>query len=219
MSLDIDLARRNMVDNQVRTWDVLDPRVLDALAAVPREDFVPARYRSLAFADLMLPLGHGEVMLKPAVEGRILQTLQLTPGDSVLEVGTGSGFLTACLSRLARSVASIDCHADFADAATRRLRRIGASNVRIETGDAMATFDPGVRHDAVVIGGAVAMLPDRFASWVRPGGRLFAIVGRPPAMQAVLHRRLDESQWHRETLFETALPYLRNAAPQPRFAL
>ena len=137
MQMNTELARRNMVGNQVRTWEVLDPRVLDALGAVRREDFVPARYRNLAFADLAVPLAHGESMLKPVVEGRLLQALQLEPTDRVIEIGTGSGFLTACIARLAASVVSIERHADLADAARRQLAIAQARNVRVETADAL----------------------------------------------------------------------------------
>ena len=214
-----ELARQNMIENQVRPWEVLDPRVLDVLSAVRREDFVPARYRNLAFADTALPLGHDEVMMKPIIEGRVLQALDLRADDRVLEIGTGSGFLTACLSRLSTSVVSVEAHADFADSARARIDVSGAKNVRIEVADAVHEFDTGERFDAVVITGAVYSLPDRFRNWVAPMGRLFAIVGESPAMQAMLYTRADDSHWREESLFETDLPYLLHAAPPRRFAL
>jgi protein-L-isoaspartate(D-aspartate) O-methyltransferase len=214
-----ELARQNMIENQVRPWEVLDPRVLDVLSAVRREDFVPARYRNLAFADTALPLGHGEVMMKPIIEGRVLQALDLHADDRVLEIGTGSGFLTACLSRLSTSVVSVELHADFAESARARIDASGAKNVRIEVADAVREFDTGERFDAVVVTGAVYSLPDRFRNWVAPMGRLFAIVGESPAMQAMLYTRADDSHWREESLFETDLPYLTHAAPPRRFAL
>src|SRR5581483_1136083 len=137
MAMNFDQARQNMVENQVRPWEVLDGRVLDVLRHVRREDFVPAAHRQLAFADLNLPLGHGEVMMKPVVEGRVLQALALKPEDSVLEIGTGSGFLTACLANLAAQVTSVDIHADFTAVASQRLQAAGITNVQLQTGEAV----------------------------------------------------------------------------------
>ncbi|GAA0718927.1 protein-L-isoaspartate O-methyltransferase [Dokdonella soli] len=219
MLMNTELARQNMVENQVRTWEVLDARVLDTLGAVRREDFVPARHRALAFADLALPIGHGEVMLKPTIEGRILQALALAPGERVLEIGTGSGFLTACLARLAGSVVSVEQHADLAEAARANLAAAQVRNARIEVADAIRDFSPGESFDAVVVGAAVYALPESFQRWVKPGGRLFAVVGESPAMQATLYTHPDETHWLSESLFETDLPYLRNAEPPRRFTL
>ena len=219
MHTNAELARQNMIENQVRPWEVLDPRVLDVLSAVRREDFVPARYRNLAFADTALPLGHDEVMMKPVIEGRVLQALGLNADDRVLEIGTGSGFLTACIARLAMSVTSVELHADFAESARARIAASGAKNVDIRIADAVKDFDTDERFDAVVVTGAVFSLPDRFRNWVGPNGRLFAIVGESPAMQAMLCTRADATHWREESLFETDLPYLTNAAPPRRFAL
>ena len=219
MPTNADVARQNMIENQVRPWEVLDPRVLDVLAAVRREDFVPARYRSVAFADMALPIGHGETMMKPTIEGRLLQALELDSDDRVLEIGTGSGFMTACLARLAGAVTSIEIHADLAEAARARVAASGAKNVRIEVAEAMLGFDTAERFDAVVVTGAVYSLPDRLRAWVAPAGRLFAIVGESPAMQAMLYTRADASHWREESLFETDLAYLKHAEPPRRFAL
>jgi protein-L-isoaspartate(D-aspartate) O-methyltransferase len=219
MQTTADIARQNMIENQVRPWEVLDPRVLDVLAAVRREDFVPSRYRTVAFADMALPIGHGETMMKPTVEGRLLQALDLTADDRVLEIGTGSGFITACLARLAGTVTSVELHADFAEAARARVAASGAKNVRIEVADAVRGFETGERFDAVVVTGAVYALPDRFRAWVAPHGRLFAIVGESPAMQAMLYTHAEDSHWREESLFETDLPYLMHAEPPRRFAL
>ena len=219
MSADIELARTNMVENQVRTWDVLDLRVLDVLGRVRREDFVPLRYRAMAFADLSLPIGHDEVMMKPVVEGRLLQAVEPQPHEHVLEIGTGSGFVTACLAALAGQVVSVEQHADLSDAAAARLDAAGVRNVRLAVADAMRGYEPDGSFDAVVVTGAVYTIPDRFRAWVKPGGRLFAIVGESPAMQAVLLTRLDADRWHEESLFETDVPYLTHAAPPRRFTL
>jgi protein-L-isoaspartate(D-aspartate) O-methyltransferase len=214
-----EIARQNMIENQVRPWEVLDPRVLDVLAAVRREDFVPTRYRNFAFADMALPIGHGEAMMKPTVEGRLLQALDLHADDRVLEIGTGSGFITACLARLAGEVTSIELHADFAETARVHVAASGANNVRIEVADAVKDFNATDRYDAVVVTGAVYALPDRFRAWVAPRGRLFAIVGESPAMQAMLYTRTDDSHWREESLVDSVLAYLTHAGPPRRFAL
>jgi len=219
MSMNIELARFNMVEQQVRPWEVLDARVLAVLAAMKREDYVAPEHRNLAFADLCLPLAHGEVMLKPALEGRLLQALALTGNESVLEIGTGSGFVTACLAMLADSVASIEQHADLAATARTRLDQQGIANVSIETAEAVLGFDPQRQFDAVVVTGAVSTVPQRFRDWVKPGGRLFAIVGQSPVQQAILYTRIDAQQWSEESLLETDIPYLTNAAPPKRFTL
>ncbi|MEO6263366.1 MAG: protein-L-isoaspartate O-methyltransferase, partial [Luteimonas sp.] len=192
--IDYAKARETMVEQQVRPWDVLDTRVLEALSALPREAFVPAAYRALAYADLQVPIGHGEVMLKPVVEGRMLQSLALAPTDDVLEIGTGSGFVAACLGRLARDVLSIEIHPELAEAARARLAGHGLDgNVRIEVVDALQ-YQTDRRFDAICVTGAVAAIPPRFAQWLRPGGRMFAVHGRAPAMAAVLLRNATDRQ-------------------------
>lgn len=211
-------ARELMVEQQVRPWDVLDARVLAALSSIPRDAFVPAAHRALAYVDVALPLAHGEVMMKPVVEGRMLQALALTPGDEVLEIGTGSGFITACLGRLARDVVSLELHADLADAARARLAAQNlAGNIRIETADALA-WATERRFDAICVTGAVDRIPSRFLEWLRPGGRLLVVQGRSPVMDAVLVRN-DVNGQRIESLFETDLPYLVGAAPAPTFEL
>jgi protein-L-isoaspartate(D-aspartate) O-methyltransferase len=217
--INTELARQNMIENQVRTWEVLDARVLETLGALRREDFVPARHRNLAFADVALPIGHGEVMFKPVIEGRILQALELMPADRVLEIGTGSGFLTACIAHLCGSVLSLERRAEFADTARAQLAAAQLRNAQVEVTDALDDFSTDESFDAVVVGGAVHALPDRFRQWVKPGGRLFAIVGDSPAMQATLFERVDATHWQQESLFETDVPYLLHAEPPRRFAL
>lgn len=218
MSIDFELARFNLVEQQVRPWEVLDPRVLDVMGSVRREDFVQPRHRKLAFADVALPLEHGEFMMKPVVEGRMLQALELEDGDEVLEIGTGSGFITACLANLARAVVSIDIHADFVSRARARLQGLGLANARIEQADAL-DFRPGRLFDAVCVTGAVAEVPAAFASWLRPGGRLFLVRGLAPAMEAVRIRLDPDGRLHQDSLFETELPYLRGAEPRATFEL
>lgn len=218
MTFDYAKARELMVEQQVRPWDVLDARVLETLSTLPREAFVAESRRALAYADVELPLGHGERMMKPVVEGRALQALLPQDHEDVLEIGTGSGFLAACLARLARDVVTIERHADLADAAQARLRVQGLNNVRVEAADGFA-WDTDRRFDAICVSGAVDALPSRFVGWLRPGGRLFVVRGRAPAMEAVLvHRDGDGVNDLRvESLFETELPYLHGAEPVPAF--
>lgn len=216
-TIDYAKAREVMVEQQIRPWDVLDPRVLDVLATVPRERFVPAAHRNLAYADISLPLGHGESMMKPVVEGRTLQALELAPGDDVLEIGTGSGFLSACLGQLAREVVSLERHADLADAARANLAAQGTGNVNVITADAFS-WENSRRFAAICVTGAVAAIPTRFIEWLQPGGRMFIVRGRSPAMEAVLLRNASGSP-RIESLFETDLPYLAGAAPVPTFKL
>jgi len=218
MSLNIELARHNMIEQQVRPWDVLDERVLGALSAIRREDFVPEASRNLAFADLCLPLGHGEVMMKPVVEGRMLQAVAPDPTESVLEIGTGSGFISACLARLAADVMSVEVRPDLSETAAANLRAAGVDNVTLEIADAVATFDPRRQFEVMVVTGAAFELPQHWHKWIKPGGRIFAVVGQSPVQRATLFRRRD-GDWKAEALFETDLPYLRHAEPTKRFVL
>lgn len=219
MTLNYAQAREAMVEQQVRPWDVLDVRVLETLSRLPREAFVPEVHRALAYADLELPLGHGASMMKPVVEGRMLQALQLQPGDSVLEVGTGSGYVSACLGALAREVVSLELVPELAAAARARLDAAGlGSNIRIDVADALQ-YAPGERlFDAVCVTGAVAQVPARFLQWLRPGGRLFVVRGQAPAMEAVrIARTGTVNATATESLFETELGYLHGAEPVPQF--
>jgi len=217
MTLDFAKAREAMVEQQIRPWDVLDVRVLNVLLRLPREAYAPDTHRALAYADLALPLAHGETMTKPVVEGRALQALALDGTEDVLEIGTGSGFTAACLGQLARSVTTIERHADLAATAQATLLGQGASNVSAVHADAFA-WDPGRQFDAILVGGAVDSIPERFTGWLRPGGRMFIVRGRAPAMEAVL-LHADVNGPRIESLFETDLAYLAGAAPVPAFAL
>ncbi len=213
------LAREAMVEQQVRPWDVLDARVLEVLSRLPRQAFVADAYRAVAYADVELPIGHGETMFKPVVEGRMLQALALQPGDEVLEVGTGSGWISACLADLAREVVSLELRADLAEGARARLDAQGlGANVTIEVADALE-YRTERRFDAVCVTGAVDAIPERFVQWLRPGGRLFVVRGHAPAMEAVLlHRGGNAVNAARiESLFETDIAYLAGAAPVPQF--
>jgi protein-L-isoaspartate(D-aspartate) O-methyltransferase len=218
MALNMEQARFNMIEQQIRTWDVLDSAVLDVLGSVPREDFVPSRHRRMAFADLRIPLAMQQVMMKPVEEGRMLQALALEAGQSVLEIGTGTGFTAACLAALGGQVLSVEIHAELADTASARLERLSIAGVEIRRGDALSEeFDPGRSFDRVVVTGSAARVPERFLEWVSPGGRLFLVRGFSPAMEAVCLHRNQQSEWTTDSLFETDLPRLVGAEDRPVF--
>lgn len=217
MTMNFERARFNMVEQQVRPWEVLDGRVLDLFERIHREDFVPVRYRKFAFSDLHIPLDHGQIMMKPIVEGRMLQALDLDQDESVLEIGTGSGFITACLARLARRVVSVDLFGSFAESARQVLADKEIANVELFTGDVMRGWEPEQAHDAVVVTGSVPTLPEKFRGWVNPGGRMFVICGSSPAMEARLLTRIDATQWREESLFETDLMPLVHSEEAPQF--
>jgi len=217
MTIDYNQAREMMVEQQVRPWEVLDARVLGVLATLPREKFVPEIHRALAYADVEIPLGHGQKMMKPVVEGRALQALLLQEGDEVLEIGAGSGYLAACMGALAREVVSLEIHPELASRARQQLDASGyGSNVRIETADALH-YVTERRFDAICVTAAMDVAtPSQFMQWLRPGGRLFVVRGRSPVMEAVLVHN-DVNGPRIESLFETDLPYLVGAAPVPQF--
>jgi protein-L-isoaspartate(D-aspartate) O-methyltransferase len=216
-SVNLEQARVNMIRNQVRSWEVIDERVLDVLRDVPREEFVPARHRKLAFSDLRIPLGHDQVMMKPIEQGRLLQGLGLDSDDEVLEVGTGSGFLTACLDRLAGRVTSLEILESLAAQARTVLEAQGVSDVDLRVGDVLsATFDDGA-FDAIVVTASVPSIPDPLVRWLRPGGRLFIVRGRSPAMEALLLTRTESGRLSEQSLFDTDLPRLIGAEEPPKF--
>ena len=217
MSLNLEQARVNMVEQQVRTWEVLDPHVLDAMREVPREDFAPADYRRMAFSDLRIPLPHGQVMMKPIEEGRMLQALEIQPGYRVLEIGTGSGFSAACLAHMGASVLTIDIIEELVERARRRFERLSIDGIEARQADALGDFDPGETFDAVAVTGSAAEVPDRFRQWLKPGGRLFAVRGFSPVMEAVTMTRSEHDHWQVDSLFDTDLPRLIGAEDRPQF--
>lgn len=211
-----DIAREQMVQQQVRAWDVLDERVLDTLRKVPRELFVPAEQRFLAFADVQVPLPHGQHMLRPNVVGRLLQALELTGTERVLEIGAGTGFVTACLATVSASVRSVEIFPDLADLARANLASFGARNAEVATGDA-TELDERARYDAIAVTASLPMYDERFEQLLADGGRLFVVVGEPPVMAAMRVRRIGEAAWAREDLFETVLDPLINASRPSAF--
>jgi protein-L-isoaspartate(D-aspartate) O-methyltransferase len=215
--MNFEQARFNMVEQQVRTWEVLDERVLELLETTRREDFVPVRYRKMAFADMAIPLDHGQTMMKPVVEGRLLQSLELKPDETVLEIGTGSGFITACLAKMAKHVLSVDIYEQFASEVAAKLKESGIHNVELEVGNVMSGWQPEQAHDVLVVTGSVPGVPDHFRGWVNPGGRIFVVCGEAPAMEAKLLTKLNVTEWREESLFETDLARLIDAEKAPEF--
>jgi protein-L-isoaspartate(D-aspartate) O-methyltransferase len=215
--MNFEQARFNMIEQQIRTWEVLDPDVLELLSQMKREDFVPPEYRELAFADLEIPLGHGESMMQPKVEARIVQELAPQPHEVVYEVGTGSGYLTALLARRARHVTSAEIHADLRANAEANLRRAGAANVTLLEGDSAQAPLAESAFDLIVLTGSTPILPQSFCDRLKPGGRLFAVVGDPPVMKAIVVRQPVAGAFHHAELFETLLKPLVNAPQPPRF--
>lgn len=211
--MNLESARQQMVTQQVRAWEVLDPAVLRVLGEVHRELFVPPEWRALAFADTVVRLPEGQRMMTPQVEGRLLQALTIGPSDRILEIGTGSGFLAACLARLGAHVTSLEIRPALAEAARRRLRENGVTGCDVEVADAFRWTPPGT-FDCIAVTGSLPLPDTRFREWLSPNGRLFAVVGMPPIMEAQLIRRTESNEFTRESLFETLLDPLDNA-PQP----
>jgi protein-L-isoaspartate(D-aspartate) O-methyltransferase len=215
--MDIEQSRYNMVEQQIRPWDVLNQRVLDLLFKLRREDFVPEAHRALAFVDMEIPLGHGQTMWTPKLEARVLQELDIRPTDRVLEIGTGSGYLTALLAAEAESVHSVDIEPEFTAAAMRKLRAHGFSNVELHTGDAARDWPDTTGFDVIVLTGSTPLLPDALVRHLRVGGRLFAVTGVAPVMQAQLITCTAPGTTRSVTLFETCVAPLINALQPAAF--
>lgn len=215
--MNTELARRNMIDCQIRPWEVLEARVLDAFAAVPRDLFVPDAYRSLAYADFTIPLGHGEVMMTPRVEGRMLQALATKPTDRALEIGTGSGFVAALLGHLVHQVVSIDIQDQFIREARSRLLGAAVANVEVRIADGANGYLIDGPYDVVAVTGSLGFFDPRLLDMLAVGGRMFMVLGSPPAMDAVLITKLSDRKWSQQPLFETVLTPLRNAPRRETF--
>ncbi len=217
--MDFEHARSNMVEQQVRPWEVLDRTVLELMEHAPRDAFAPEEYRRLAYADIAVPIGEGETMLPPRVEGRLLQALDIGPGDRVLEIGTGSGFLTFLLARRAAHVTTIEISPALADRARASLEAHGVGNVTVGVGDGRLGLERGAPYDAIVVGGSLPAPEPALEAKLAIGGRLFVVVGSAPAMEAMLVRRTGRNEWVRESIFETVLPPLAGSEAPRRFVL
>jgi len=216
--MNIEQARFNMIEQQIRPWEVLDPQVLDLLFVVKREDFVPAAYRNLAFADMEIPIGSGQVMLAPRVEARLMQELGIRQTDKVLEIGTGSGYMAALLAARADHVVTVESRPEIAEFARRNLERAGVANVTVEVGDGANGWAQRGPYDAIVVSGALPSLPDALLKQLRLGGRLAAIVGEAPVMEAKLVTCSAEGVYNTINLFETVVPALDSGNAIPGFS-
>ncbi|SBT07165.1 Protein-L-isoaspartate O-methyltransferase [Candidatus Accumulibacter aalborgensis] len=217
INMDMEQARFNMIEQQIRPWEVLDPEVLGVLALVRREDFVPAAHRALAFADLELPIGQGQTMLAPRVEARMLQEAGVRSTDVVLEVGTGSGHMAALLASQAEYVHTVEIDPLLAETARRNLRQAGVTNVSVETGDASRGWSGPAPYDVMVISGALPELPEAFRQQLKVGGRLVAFIGSPPVIEAQLITRTADQAFNTINLFETVVAPLRTTQPRQSF--
>jgi len=215
--MNIEQARENMIKQQLRPWEVLDNQLLELLQQVPREEFVPPAWRNLAFADMNIPLDEGQVMMAPRVEARMLQALAIRPDENVLEVGTGSGYVTALLAKQAKQVYSVEISPRLLAQAGEKMRAHNIKNAELEEGDAAQGWDARSTYEIIAITGSVPVLPRTFLESMAIGGRLFAIIGDTPVMEATLVTRVGKHDWSREVLFETELPPLKNVQQPGRF--
>jgi len=215
-SVNTEQARFNMIEQQIRPADVLDQRVLKLISSMPREDFVPESHYNLAFIDANVPLDHGQIMMTPILEAKLLQALNVQTQDTVLEIGTGSGYLTALLAKLAKQVVSVDIFADLSAKAAEKLAKHGIQNVTLEVGDAASGWG-STAYDVIAITGSLPVLPEIFKQSLNIGGRLFTIVGDAPSMECSLFTRMNENEWTEEVLFETDIKSLINAQQPQRF--
>ncbi len=213
----MEQARFNMIEQQIRPAEVLDPLVLTTIHEVQREKFVPTSYRDLAFSDTNIPLNDKEVMMSPIQEARLLQAVNVQPDDSVLEIGTGSGYMTALLATLANHVTSVEIDQTLSSSAAQKLKTSNIRNVTLEVGDGSNGWPSGASYDVIAVTGSLPVMCDEFKFQLKPGGRLFVIVGAKPAMTARLITRISENQWSEEELFETVIDPLQNAKKPSEF--
>lgn len=212
-----ELARYNMIEQQIRPWDVLDPMILEVIATTPRERFTPKEYVNMAFADTEIPLMHNQTMLEPKLEGRILQSMQIKPTDRILEIGTGSGFMTACLAKLGGEVVSVDIYPEFAQNAQQQIAGLGLDNVKFEVGDASQGWTNNGDFDVIIATGSLYQIEESLKQSLTTNGRLFIVVGTGILMDACLIQRINDNDWSTEVLFETHLPALLNARKAQTF--
>lgn len=217
--LNFEEARHNMVVQQIQPWNVRDDKVLELIQRIPREDFVPAEYKEHAFTDMNIPLGNGQEMMSPKLEAYMLQALQIQEQDKVLEIGTGTGYVTALLASQARHVVTVDIDADTLKRAEEKLKAHQITNVTYEEGDAALGWEKQKPYDVIAVTGSLPILPEVFQRNLNVGGRLFVIIGDAPAMEVILITRVKENEWTHRVLLETDIPALINAIEPERFAL
>ena len=215
MEHDLNKSHYNMIEQQVRPSEVLELRVLSALAAIMREDFVAEHLVPLAYADTELPIDYGQTMLSPVVEGRFLQALDIQPEEHVLEIGTGSGYFTALLAQLAKQVTSVELIAELSEQAQKKLREV--ENISLQIGDASQAWNLSDRVDVIVATAAFVTVPESYKHALQVGGRMLAVVGKSPMMEVQIIQRITERKWQMETVFETVIPAMINAEPKPEF--
>ncbi|WP_323139878.1 protein-L-isoaspartate O-methyltransferase family protein [Massilia phyllosphaerae] len=215
--MNIEQARFNMIEQQIRPWNVLDTEILDLLHVVKREQFVPAAYQNLAFADVEIPLPGGDVMLAPKFEARILQELNVKKHETVLEIGTGSGYMAALLAHRGAKVTSVEINPDNRVLAQKNLAKSGIQNVTVEEGNGALGWDKGAPYDVIVISGALEVLPEAILQQVKVGGRIAAITGQPPVMEFSIITRTGETSWNPVKVFETNIRYLAGAPVPSHF--
>ncbi len=215
--MDIEQARLNMIEQQIRTWDVLDMDVLGLLNEIHREDFIPDNYKDLSFADICISIGHGQSTMTPKVEARLLQSLALKPNETVLEIGTGCGYLTSLLAKSAKHVKSIDIYPDFIVAANDKILKTGLNNIELESADAYNLFDQTEKYDALVLTASLPKMDERFLNLLNDNGRMFAIIGESPVMEACVFTKQNDSNYTKQSLFETNLPALIGSEQKEKF--
>lgn len=216
-NIDFKQARFNMIEQQIRPWNVLDMRILEILDTVPREDFVPEAYRNLAYSDMGIPIGHDEEMLHPKYQAHALQAMALKPGDIALEIGTGTGYLAALMAKTAEQVYSIDIEPDFLKIAAANLSKQNITNVTLEEGDGINGWNDHGPYDAIAVTGSVSKLSEGLKQSLKVGGRMFVVIGEAPTMQAKLIVRTGDNSWDEQVLFETDIKALHGAAKAPEF--
>jgi len=219
IEMNFETARHNMIEQQIRPWNVIDPVALNTLETIPRENFVSKEMKESAFSDVELPIGCNQVMLAPKIEAKILQAVQVKKTDSVLEIGTGSGYMTALLAHLADKVCSVEIHAELSEQAEKKLAAEGYDNVTFVVDDAADGFEQNAPYDVIILTGSVPQLPESFKQSLKTGGRLFAVIGTAPMMEATLITRVSNSQFSCEVLFETEIPELENISKTTSFVL
>ena len=215
--MNFEQARSNMIEQQIKPWNVPNQSVLDLITEIHREDFVPDEYRRLALADVRIPLAHDQVTMTPKVEARLLQALEIKLDDEILEIGTGCAYMTTLLAKSGHHVPSIDIHPDFTEQAKLKLQQHDIQNVTLECGNAVRGWQQSSPYDVIVLTGSVPVLEDHLQQQLKIGGRMFAIIGQSPVMEARLIKRVSENEWHNEILFETDLPELEGATQVETF--